>query len=54
MYTQCTCTCTYLYPGQVEDLIEAVELLHREWAVLLSVLWVSVKYLKHTHCLTLG
>lgn len=42
----------YLYPSQVENLIEAVKLLPRERTVrLLSVLGVSVKCLEHTHCL---
>ena len=45
----------YLYPSQVENLIEAVKLLPRERTVrLLSVLGVSVKCLEHTHCLRLG
>ena len=45
----------YLYPSQVENLIEAVKLLPREWTVrLLSVLGVSVKCLEHTHCLRLS
>ena len=45
----------YLYPSQVENLIEAVKLLPRERTVrLLSVLGISVKCLEHTHCLRLS
>ena len=44
----------YLYPSQVENLIEAIELLPRERPVLLTVLSISMERLKHTHCLTLS
>lgn len=44
----------YLYPSQVKNLIEAIELLPRERPVLLTVLSISMERLKHTHCLTLG